>query len=32
MGTLQSVFSLQPIAHLKQSPPMSVGEADNMPR
>jgi hypothetical protein len=31
-GTLQSVFSLLPIDHLKQSPLMSVGEADNMPR
>jgi hypothetical protein len=31
-GTLQSGFLLRPVDHLKQSAPMSVGEADNMPR
>ena len=31
-GTLQDGFSLQHIDPLKQSAPMSVGDADNMPR
>jgi len=31
-GARQSGFLLWPIDHLKHSTPMSVGDADNMPR
>lgn len=31
-GAPRSGFSLRPIDHLKQTAPMSVGDADNMPR
>ncbi len=31
-GTPRGGFSLRPVDRLKQSAPMSVGDADNMPR